>query len=88
MSENERGIRTELKHSSKDDHPGFGAGSGNTERYEYACPCGKGSVIEEHDNIPGSRDHDVYITCATCKDEWDFVPDLTTRTWRLEPKTA
>lgn len=22
--------------------------------------CGKGKIIEEHDNIPGFRDHDVY----------------------------
>ena len=36
-------------------HSGYGAGSGDTEYYEYECPCGKGKVIEEHDNIPGFR---------------------------------
>ena len=86
MSEIERGIRTELRHSSNDAHAGFGAGPGDTERYDYYCPCGKGSIIEEHDNIPGSRDRDVYMTYG--KDEWDFVPNLSHHTWQLDRKTA
>lgn len=88
MSENERGIRTERRHSSRDGHTGFGAGSGDTERYEFDCPCGKGMAIEEHDNIPGFQEHDVRLICDSCKGEWDFVPGLSVRDWRLEPKTA
>ena len=42
-------------YSSQENHPGYGAGSGDTERYEYLCPCGKGKVVEEHDNIPGDQ---------------------------------
>ncbi|WP_227007985.1 hypothetical protein [Pseudarthrobacter sp. AB1] len=51
-------------------------------------PVRNGQVIEEHDNIPGFREHDVRLLCDSCKEEWDFVPGLTTRTWRLERKTA
>ena len=60
-------MRTKLVYSSIEDSLGYGAGSGNTERYEYECPCGSGKVVEEHDNIPGFRDHDVYISCEKCK---------------------
>ena len=54
-------MRTELIYSSEENHPGYGAGDGDTERYEYKCPCGKGKIVEEHDNIPGFRDHDVWL---------------------------
>ena len=27
---------------------------------------GKEKIIEEHDNIPGFRDHDVWISCDEC----------------------
>lgn len=58
------------------------------ERYEFDCPCGKGTVIEEHDNIPGFREHDVRLICDSCRNDWDFVPGLPTNRWRLERKTA
>ena len=45
-------MRTKLIDSSIENSPGYGAGSGDTERYEYECPCGKGKIIEEHDNTP------------------------------------
>ena len=51
-------MRTEVINLSLEDHPGYGAGSSDTERIEYMCPCGKGKVVEEHDNIPGFRKHD------------------------------
>lgn len=82
------GIRTELASSSHGDHDGWGAGSGDTERYEFLCPCGRGSIIEEHDNIPGFREHDRWIDCDTCSAEWQFVEGLPTRQWRLEPLRA
>ena len=37
-------MRTKMIYSSKENHSGYGAGSGDTERYEYECPCGK-SII-------------------------------------------
>ena len=78
-------IRTEPVSESKDDHQGWGAGSGTTERYEYLCPCGAGTIIEEHDNIPGFREHDVRIFCDKCREEWRFVEGRGVRDWALEP---
>jgi hypothetical protein len=87
VSEAVRGIRTELRDSSRDSHTGYGTGPGETELYEYDCPCGKGAVIEEHDSTPGSQEHSRRIACESCRDEWDFVPGLSVRQWRLERKT-
>lgn len=78
-------IRTERVGGSKDDHQGWGAGAGTTERYEYLCPCGAGTIIEEHDNIPGFREHDVRIFCDKCREEWRFVEGRGVRDWALEP---
>ena len=49
-------MRTEVVYSSAKFHPGYGAGSGDTERIEYKCLCRKGKIIEEQDNILGFRD--------------------------------
>ena len=49
-------MRTEVVYSSAKFHPGYGAGSGDTERIEYKCLCRKGKIIEDRDNIPGFRD--------------------------------
>lgn len=82
------GIRTELADRSRSSHAGWGAGTGDVERYEYRCPCGAGTILEEHDNVPGFREHDVRIMCDTCREEWDFVPGLSVRGWRIEPIPA
>lgn len=66
-------MRTKLIYSNQENHPGYGAGEGDTERYEYLCPCGKGRVIEEHDNIPGFRDHDVWLQCPECSKNTDLI---------------
>lgn len=82
------GIRTEPINMDRHGHEGWGAGSGTVERYEYRCPCGKGTILEEHDNIPGFREHDVRILCDTCHGEWRFRDDLSVREWRIEPVPA
>lgn len=82
------GIRTELTDSSRSNHSGWGAGSGDVERYEYHCPCRAGVILEEHDNIPGFREHDVRIMCNMCREEWDFVSGLSVRGWRIAPILA
>lgn len=81
-------IRTERIGGNAHDHNGWGAGAGTVERYEYRCPCGDGTIIEEHDNIPGFREHDVWITCDKCREEWRFVPGRPIRQWGLEPAAA
>jgi hypothetical protein len=79
------GIRTELIDGNRRGHPGWGAGGGTTEHYEFRCPCGAGTIDEEHENIPGFREHSKRIACATCRKTWEFVPDLAERQWRIRP---
>lgn len=78
-------VRTEPIDGDAHGHPGWGAGAGTVERYEYLCPCGDGTIIEEHDNIPGFREHDVRISCGKCRAEWRFVDGRGVRDWGLEP---
>jgi hypothetical protein len=78
-------VRTEQIGGGAQDHSGWGAGAGTVERYEYVCPCGDGEIIEEHDNIPGSRDHALYIACAKCSVEWRFADGRSLRDWGLMP---
>lgn len=79
-------MKTKLIYSSQEGHEGYGAGWGDVERYEYECPCKKGKIIEEHDNIPGFRDHYVYIDCLECRE--NFVLDLSkgVRGWEIIDK--
>ena len=79
-------MRTKLIFSSKENHMGCGAGSGDTERYEYECPCGNGKIIEEHDNIPGFRDHAVFINCDECLKKYDLDTSKGVRNWNLIKK--
>ncbi|WBU36703.1 hypothetical protein [Homoserinibacter sp. YIM 151385] len=78
-------IRTEEVSADGADHGGWGAGAGTTERYEFLCPCGYGRIVEEHENIPGFREHDVRILCNKCRSEWRFAGGRSTRDWGLEP---
>lgn len=53
-------MRTEVIYSSS-DHPSYGAGSGDTERIEYMCPCGKGKAVEEHGPACKKRTWDLQL---------------------------
>lgn len=79
-------MRTKLIYSNEETHPGYGAGSGDTECYEYECPCGKGKIVEEHDNIPGFRDHSVYFLCKECKEKYELDTSNGVRAWELIKK--
>lgn len=76
-------MKTKLIDSSYSTMPNY---EGDTERYTYQCPCGKGTIVEEHDNIPGFRDHGVYFCCKDCEQKYEF--DLTNgiRNWSLKKK--
>jgi len=80
------GIRTEQVSRSTEDTSGFGAGAGTVEHHEFLCPCGRGLIIEEHDNIPGFSEHDVLIDCDKCRGTWRIAPGRSVRDWRVEPK--
>ncbi|XVQ86490.1 hypothetical protein ACQP2K_03380 [Microbispora siamensis] len=79
-------IRTEPIGGVAHEHEGWGAGAGTVERYKYRCPCGDGTITEEHDNVPGFREHDVRIDCDKCRAEWRFVDGRSVRGWGLEPE--
>lgn len=79
------GLRTERISPSSSDTEGYGAGAGTIQRLEFLCPCGDGKVVEEHDNTPGFREHDVWIECDKCRAEWRFLSDRSVRDWALEP---
>lgn len=76
-------VKTKRIYSSEEEHNGFGAGPGDTEYYKYECPCGKGEIIEEHDNIPGFRDHSVYMRCDECSNKFEINTDHGVRNWEL-----
>jgi hypothetical protein len=78
-------IRTERVSSSEEGTSGWGAGPGTIERYEFLCPCGRGLIVEEHDNTPGFREHDVLIRCDKCHESWRRVPGRSVQDWRVEP---
>lgn len=79
-------MRGAMIHSSQNNHPGYGAGSGDTERYEYKCPCGEGKVVEEHDNVPGFREHNVLLHCPVCSQKYEINTDQGIRNWELVKK--
>jgi len=78
-------VEKKLIYSNQEPHSGYGAGSGDTEVYHYECPCGKGKIVEEHDNIPGFRDHAVYIECAECSKKYQLDTSGGVRNWKLIP---
>ena len=54
--------------------------------YIYECPCGKGEIREEHENIPGFREHDVNLLCDECSKKWKIDISNGVRNWELIEK--
>lgn len=69
-----------------EQHLEYGADIGDTEYYEYECPCGKGTIIEEHDNIPGFRNHSVYLHCDICSRKYFIDTSAGIKNWRIVQK--
>lgn len=51
---------------------GFGSGSGEVITEVYECPCQKGKVYYEKENIPGFRTVEIFSDCKECKENFDF----------------
>ncbi|MGO3257008.1 MAG: hypothetical protein ACTIKH_12770 [Glutamicibacter ardleyensis] len=79
-------IRRPMIENESGSHAGYGAGPGSIERLVFRCPCGDGQIIEEHENIPGFREHDHWFDCAKCKGEWRFAENRTVRDWAIIPR--
>ncbi len=76
-------MRTELIEENYEDEVGFGPNKGDTEEYIYKCPCGKGKIVEEHENIPGFRDHSVMLYCPECEKKYILDTSKGVRNWQL-----
>lgn len=58
--------------SNVSEHRGWGAGPGETITETYECPCGKGTVEYEKDDIPGFRDKSIVCYCEECSGLYTF----------------
>lgn len=65
-------MKLELIEEYEHRHPGYGAGSGRIIRKVYKCPCGKGKVIYEKDDIPGFKESSVSCNCIECEKKYKF----------------
>jgi hypothetical protein len=36
----------------------------------YECPCGNGRIVDDKDETPGFRSHDINIYCDECKQDY------------------
>ena len=66
-------------------HPisGRANGDGTTTHIEYKCPCGKGKIIEEHDEIVGFKNHRLDFACGKCAQMYQFDISKGVYEWEL-----
>lgn len=76
-------MKTKLKEKIENE-ANYGAGVGTEEKYIYECPCGKGEIVEEHCNVPGFREKDVFIMCKDCNKIWEIKGNI--HNWELVKK--
>lgn len=53
------------------------------DEYSYVCPCGKGKIVETHDDTPGNREHLVWIVCEKCSKEYKLDLSKGARNWKV-----
>lgn len=58
---------------------------GTTEQQIYECPCGKGTIVYEDDDIPGNRDRYTRIECKECAIKYEIKDNLSTH-WKIVEK--
>lgn len=64
----------------------YGVSEGDVESYGYQCPCGKGTITEEHKNVPGFTDHKISINCKACRKKYEIDLRNGYRAWDLKAK--
>jgi hypothetical protein len=79
-------MRTELIDKGFETGVGYGPNRGDTEKYIYKCPCGRGRIVEEHDNVPGFRDHSVMLLCKRCSEKYTLDTSNGVRNWQVVEK--
>ena len=52
------------------------------DEYEYLCPCGKGKIVETHDDTPSNREHIVWLLCDECKKRYKLDTSKGVGNWR------
>ena len=67
---------------------GFGRDRGEILEIRFECPCGKGCIIEEHDEIPGFKNKDVFIRCPDCTKKHTLDISNGVSNWQLIEKEA
>lgn len=65
-------LKLELIDNNTSYSSGYGAGSGQVITETYKCPCGKGKVYYEKDDIPGFKDTSIYSDCEECKSNYEL----------------
>ena len=86
ISESPKAGRPKLISESSEAFEGYGAGAGTLKFAEYECPCGKGKIIDDHDDTPGFRSHDIYFTCDECREKYDIDTSGGVSNWKLVEK--
>lgn len=59
--------------------------NGGTKQKIYSCPCGMGTVVDEYDDIPGSRDQYTMIKCKECTKKYEIKNHLSSN-WEIVEK--
>ncbi|TQS71142.1 hypothetical protein DX933_15795 [Ornithinibacillus gellani] len=65
-------IQLKKKESKHIPHFGYGEGKGLIIEEKYECPCRKGTVYYDKDDIPGFRDKHIYSDCDECNEKYSF----------------
>lgn len=79
-------MRTKLIEEVGHESEGYGAGSGDIVFLTFECPCGKGKIVEEHDEIPGFRDSGVWLDCPECRERYTIDTSQGVWNWELVEK--
>lgn len=57
---------------SKFSDVGYGSHSGHIKEKVYECPCSKGKVYYERDDIPGFKGTHITCNCGECDKKYTF----------------